>query len=505
MHLKAEEGADPQAVDLTGLWSISMTLENVTATYELSNAYAIAQQGEVTVTVQQVGSTLIFTVPDPTVSVTGTVDGTTVTLHLSQELPEEAQADTFVADIVFQTDIPFCNETFGYYEMEGTYSGTGYIMFQPENLEYKIPDFCTWSGIFEAFVVATDDPPEPGSVAHIIADGSIETLRIVDEFNASIDSLEKQVIDDILYAPSDGDAKYAYRIGLERIEKLAHTALKEIDAVFASTRSGARDLDPGFRKNLKQIWDCYMRSTSSLHGGIKERLKSSKRLVSSYYKNGGPANLPATLNRLSNRTNATATNGLSVVAGTQLPADQNIPEGVTSMIFLVETNEDCGANDIDFVQFISYDWSFVKLEDDKVENVGKGNGNASATSAVDSLVEERLSQSQTSGEGRGAGEGNLLVPPDFSLGQSFPDVPLSDRQNGNPSYPVVATQTYNGTEYKGMEDPPHIGLSFIYGIYDTIQRNASGEYANVIPPPNSYNGMAIIQSFDTSISPCYSP
>ncbi|MCR4318350.1 MAG: hypothetical protein NUW37_18565 [Planctomycetes bacterium] len=365
LALKADE---EQTVDLTGLWSISMTLENVTATYDIANAYAIAQQGDFVVTAEQIGSALVFSVPDPTVTVTGTVEGDTVTLHLTQELPEEAQADTFVADIVFQTDIPFCNETFGYYELEGTYSGSGYIMFKPENLEYKIPDFCTWSGIFEAFVVATDDPPEPGSVAHIIADGSVQTLLNVDAFTENLNLIETQVLTDILYAPTRQDARQAVNDGIRTINDLKRSTLSELRDIFRETRSLAAQEDRRFRRNESDIWECYLNNTAESRKTVAWKIADTQALFRSQFRSPVVYFLPDEFEEDATWAGEeiTLTSGVSVQYGIHSVAT---PPGQTdygreSFLIIAGESQGCSAEDLDWVQFIAYDWAFVNIDDD---------------------------------------------------------------------------------------------------------------------------------------------
>ncbi|MCR4315498.1 MAG: hypothetical protein NUW37_04010 [Planctomycetes bacterium] len=470
-----------------------MTLENVTATYDLANAYDIAQQGEFVVTAEQTGSALVFSVPDPTVSVIGTVEGDTVTLHLTQELPEEAQADTFVADIVFQTDIPFCNETFGYYEMEGTYSGTGYIMFQPENLEWKIPDYCTWSGKFEAFVVATDDPPVPGSVAHIIADGSIQTLLNVDAFTDNLNVIEAQVIENILTAPTRADARQAAQDGIDQINDLKKATLDELQAIFVASRDAAKAADPKFRKNEKELWDCYLRNTAESRSTIRSRITEAKSILRRVLKNGGPATLPKKLDDLTHRTNATATNRLAIVAGTTSSPIENEP----SMIFVVETNADCTADDIDFVQFASVDWNFINIDEatGRVNTISSQNPDGTEAFNANLYLQNSLKDLPTGG-GEGAGGPGRAIPPDFVIGEPFLDVPLSNRQSGNPSYSWIAMETYNGVEYKGMQDYPHISLDRVGAFLDELK---SGQYNSLFPQPSEFDGISISQHFETFI------
>ncbi|MCR4316937.1 MAG: hypothetical protein NUW37_11385 [Planctomycetes bacterium] len=377
--------------------------------------------------------------------------------------------------------------------MEGTYSGTGYIMFQPENLEYKIPDFCTWSGKFEAFVVATDAPPEPGSVAHIIADGQVQTLLNVDAFTDNLNVIEAQVIENILSAPTRADARHAAQDGIDQINDLKKATLDELQAIFANARDAAKQVDPRFRQNEKELWDCYLRNTADSKSIVRNLTTTANALVRDYLKNGGPANLPRNLNRLNNRTNATASNGLAVIAGTK---KSKIDDTVPSMIFLVETNTNCTANDIDFVQFISYEWSFVKIDPvtHRVTITTADNVDETELNNANTFLQDKLLSTRTQGEG--AGGPGRLVPDDFAIGKPFPDVPLSSRQSGNPSYPIIGTETYAGTEYKGMEDPPHVNLAAIKELYREL---ISGGYNTLFPLVGKYNGISVIQKLETSI------
>ncbi|MCR4316370.1 MAG: hypothetical protein NUW37_08485 [Planctomycetes bacterium] len=258
----------------------------------------IAPQGDTpTLEVEHTGNTLTFLNAPPTITLTGTVSGSDVTIYQNQVLPDEETSSTYEATIRLDSATIKGKNASGNLIVEGTYTGFGYLTYQSGSDQFGNPiivtDNCTWFGNVTGYIVPSIDVPAEGSLSYDLGVKRIEMSVVEKESEEAMEAEFDQLVLDLEGVNDPSIRKEEGKESKENILVIRKDARHGVEEILEQGRQRWRDRTLRGRPDQidRVAWTGFVNAVASLLKDIQNAWLEIKENIDEVVKN--PPEQPA--------------------------------------------------------------------------------------------------------------------------------------------------------------------------------------------------------------------
>ncbi|MCR4317567.1 MAG: hypothetical protein NUW37_14605 [Planctomycetes bacterium] len=273
---------DPESDDfnLTGDWIFNMTLLSGSSTYGKWPEYA--QQGTTSLipVIHHEDGTLEFESPDPSITLSGTMEGDQVTVNFHQVLSNEETHNVFEGNATFTSTItkkPSDDGSSIIATIDGTYSGSGWLQFYDE--QALLTDFGSWQGQFKTYIYSSIDRAPSLILAH---DLSVLLDSAGDVVGASAEEMSSQV-DSLLSEFEDGEPSSSIKVlviaARNQIMRTRDVAMSRLREIFNEAQSNYSSVKKINDKSVALAWKNFLNNFKNYRHYVDNEHASAIRSI----------------------------------------------------------------------------------------------------------------------------------------------------------------------------------------------------------------------------------